>query len=816
MRLSLFLILFYFALSSRIYSQNERGIKPNKDTMLVRGNVYAIIIGISDYKNVKDLQYADRDAQAFENFLLSEAGGKVPPINVESFINDKATRSNVGDAISMLARKSKPGDRVYFYFAGHGDMEDLTQIENGLLLLYDSPNGNYFGMNDDVLEILDLKRYLSPLAQRGVEMIFIVDACHSGNLKGGVEGVQQTASALAASWGKEYKILSCQPNQISLESAEWGGGRGLFSLEMEEGLKGMADMNNDGTITMFELQNYIQTNVAKYSEGKQIPFISGDLSKPLATVNPSVLAALKEQKAKEIPFLASANPKGNEEKFLDSLDPAGKKLYLSFRKNLEEKRLIIPADTNALRDYRLFEKSHADDPLTPMMRRNLAAALNEKFNAIVSPLLKGERSYSSRVTCRSVAVELDSCLSLLGEQHYMYSNLNARKLFMDAMALTWALTESEYNISLRPVVEKSIGLLEQSEALEPNAAYTLYGLGTHYFFVYEYDKAFAKFQRYLDLRPHDFYARYSLGLLFMKLKQYEKAQPIFEKLIADSSHIVDLYWQMAETCFNLNDKPSSLAWIKKIIGSVRDTASGYFFTGVYYSKTNNLDSAIRYYSLARKYYKTCPICDNNIGHIYLVNNRMDSARRYFNLLVAADSTDPFANFNLGTIDVMNGDYYKAINRFIYTISYSLPFLEGFITHFEIYFNKQYHISDTKLYNEFRNRVYTFNMQYAGYLFILYCYLRDARLSGLTDKIDLIFSWLFNYKEYDVFTWYHHACYKAMKGDKVAALESLEKALKLGFGTYFSLMSDGDLDSVRDTPEFKNLIRNYFPDKVHKQ
>src|SRR5690606_35319308 len=102
-----------------------------------------------------------------------------------------------GDAISILARKAKAGDRIYFFFAGHGDMEDLTQSENGLLLLYNSPNGNYFGMNDDVLEILDFKRYLSPLAQRGIEMIFIVDACHAGNLKGGVEGVNQTASALA-------------------------------------------------------------------------------------------------------------------------------------------------------------------------------------------------------------------------------------------------------------------------------------------------------------------------------------------------------------------------------------------------------------------------------------------------------------------------------------------------------------------------------------------------------------------------------------------------------------------------------------------
>ena len=216
--------------------RTNRGVDLGADSTTVTGNTYAIIIGISQYKLVPSLQYAHKDAQAFEDFLLSDAGGRVPKANIETFLNENANRNNVADAISIIARKAKPGDRVYFFFAGHGDMEDLTQIENGLLLLYNCPNGNYFGMKDDVLEILDLKRYLSPLSQKGTEMIFIVDACHSGNLKGGVEGVQQTAAALSASWGKEYKILSCQPNQLSLESKEWGGGRGLFSLQLEEGM----------------------------------------------------------------------------------------------------------------------------------------------------------------------------------------------------------------------------------------------------------------------------------------------------------------------------------------------------------------------------------------------------------------------------------------------------------------------------------------------------------------------------------------------------------------------------------------------------
>ena len=159
MKFRLFLFIFFcLAFAGNNYAQpGERGLKAKQDSTAPAGNTYAIIIGISNYKNVSDLQFADKDAEAFENFLLSAAGGAIPKTNIETFLNENANRTNAGDAISIIARKAKPGDRVYFFFAGHGDMEDLTQIENGLLLLYNSPNGNYFGMNDDVLEILDLK-----------------------------------------------------------------------------------------------------------------------------------------------------------------------------------------------------------------------------------------------------------------------------------------------------------------------------------------------------------------------------------------------------------------------------------------------------------------------------------------------------------------------------------------------------------------------------------------------------------------------------------------------------------------------------------
>lgn len=806
------IILFCIVLFLQAAAQpDERGLKKTKDSAFVKGDTYAIIIGISDYKVVPDLHYAHKDAEAFQRFLLSNAGGSVPPENIETFLNENANRPNVGDAISIIARKAKPGDRVWFFFAGHGDMEDLTQIENGLLLLYNSPNGNYFGMNDDVLEILDLKRYLSPLAQRGVEMIFIVDACHSGNLKGGVEGVQQTASALTASWGKEYKILSCQPNQLSLESAEWGGGRGLFSFELEEGMKGLADTNNDGVVSMYELQSYIQTNVAKFSEGKQIPLVSGDLSKPIATVNPTILAALKKEKAADYPLLAVANTKGNEEKYIDSLDDKGKMLYASFNKNLEIKQLIWPKDTNAIHDYRLFEKNYAKNPLFAGMRRSLSAALNDRFNGIVSPLLKGETSYSSRDECYYAAAELDTCMHLLGEEHYMYTNIKARKLFMDAMALTWAMTETEYNIGYKPTVEEALDLLEQSAKLEPNAAYTLSALGVRYTFLFDYDKANAAFQKYLDLRPNDFSARYTLAVIYTNLKQYDKAGEITEELLKEHPEMVDLKYQLANIYQYLGHSAKSLSIINELINIPEQKAGALGQKGIYYARMNQPDSAIFYYQLSKKYFDgNCIMCDNNIGHQYFISDRSDSAKKYFRLALAADSTDPFSNFNLATIELKEDSVQDAMTRFIKTTQYASNSTEGFVSNIQLYFGKEYPNANTALLKEYNKQVYVFNMQYLAYLSILYAYLRTPGLINNTENIDFIFDLLFNYKQHEAITRFHHACYNALRNDTTASLGDIEKSLQLGYGNYFSLKYDADLASIRQLPEFKRLLKKYFP------
>lgn len=260
----------------------------------------------------------------------------------------------------------------------------------------------------------------------------------------------------------------------------------------------------------------------------------------------------------------------------------------------------------------------------------------------------------------------------------------------------------------------------------------------------------------------------------------------------------------------------ALAIIEEMIASEDGKAHGYFDKGVYFSRLSQPDSAVYFYKKAKEVNSNfSAISDNNIGHVFFVVNQLDSARKYFNAALLSDSTYPHAHFNLGVVAEKEGDLNEAMHQFIQTATYATASLEGFITNMQLYFGKTYTANDKNAYNDFKKKVYIVNMQYSSYVSIFYAYIRVPGLIDSTAIINNLFDLLLNYKQEDVWTWYHHACWKSLLGNKAATMESLEKAMKLGFGDYFMLMNDNDLSFIRRTPEFSAILKKYFPDKGKK-
>ncbi|MCH8905372.1 MAG: caspase family protein, partial [Bacteroidetes bacterium] len=253
MKLSSILTGFFLALivCSSAAGQNKGVRSPEDDFLGFSGVTRAVIIGISDYLEIDDLQYADRDAREFYWYLRSGSGGYVPESNIRLLQNAQANFGNIWAAFEWLKDESKEGDRVYIYFSGHGDVETLTDAQNGFLLTYNT-NKRVYPIGGFPLYMLN--SYLNTLSNKEIQVFFIADACRSGKLAGGMDGAYQTSALLKKQIANEIKILSCEPGELSLESAEWGEGRGLFSYHLIRGLQGLADTNHDELVSLLELQ----------------------------------------------------------------------------------------------------------------------------------------------------------------------------------------------------------------------------------------------------------------------------------------------------------------------------------------------------------------------------------------------------------------------------------------------------------------------------------------------------------------------------------------------------------------------------------
>ena len=129
-------------------SQTGKGIAPLKvvsNQSSVTSNIYAVVVGISDYQDpgIPDLRFADKDAEAFVNYLRSNAGGNLDHDHLKVLINQQATMAQFGIALDWLMESAKEGDKVIIYFSGHGDVEEKTLTQPGFLLCWDAPSRVY-------------------------------------------------------------------------------------------------------------------------------------------------------------------------------------------------------------------------------------------------------------------------------------------------------------------------------------------------------------------------------------------------------------------------------------------------------------------------------------------------------------------------------------------------------------------------------------------------------------------------------------------------------------------------------------------------
>src|SRR6187397_1264428 len=334
----------------------------SQDTSIHR--TFAMIMGISTYKFIRPLSFADSDAELFRDFLKSSGGGKLPDSNIYFLKNEEAKAANfLVKGMSWLRNRNlKAGDRLYIYLAGHGDA--INQDEYFYLTYDCNPAGdknNY--LITGTIQLYNLKVRIAEASLKGVEVIFIMDACRTNELPGGGEGQQQLQAAISEKQAGEIIMLATGAGQESLEDPLIGTGHGLFTYYLVDGLTGLADTegSHDNLVTLDELEKYIATTVPAYAQQKynrkQNPFLCCDEGKKKVISKVDTVFLKKWIATKKISGQIR-KPEGLLEK------RSGAAAYRGFKINVDYNPRFTVSDTSVLELYNSFNQALKDFNLT--------------------------------------------------------------------------------------------------------------------------------------------------------------------------------------------------------------------------------------------------------------------------------------------------------------------------------------------------------------------------------------------------------------------------------------------------------------------
>ena len=228
------------------------------------GNKKAVLVGINQYvdSSINKLNYSVDDVKSFYEILLDPKRGQYDSENIKLLIDDnqereKPSRSDIMSAITSLSRSASSEDSILFYFSGHG----IEEEGKSYLLPFDS---RVNVLKDTAISIEWTKKTLMDSNARA--KIVILDACHAGALIGKAESGRMTKSFHESIFPapEGFAVLSsCKMKEVSYEWPEKK--HSVFSYFLIEGLKGVADKDRNGAITVTDASNYVSEKVKNWA-----------------------------------------------------------------------------------------------------------------------------------------------------------------------------------------------------------------------------------------------------------------------------------------------------------------------------------------------------------------------------------------------------------------------------------------------------------------------------------------------------------------------------------------------------------------------
>jgi len=251
---------------------------------------WAVVIGVGQYNSsaIPQLRYTVADAEMVHQVLVGQGGFKKENVLL---LTDKTERKPTLRDLkwalgTFLARSAKKDDLIVIFFAGHGAPEiDPRGAESDGFAKYLVPSDA--DPNDLYSTALPMDEFQTIFDRIEADRVVVfLDACYSGAAGGRTFASRRTRSArvdevfldrLTRSKGRAI-ITASRASEVSLEVPELG--HGLFTHYLVQGLRGAADLDRDGIVSLQEVYQYLEQQVAQKSRsigGNQHPVMKGEI-----------------------------------------------------------------------------------------------------------------------------------------------------------------------------------------------------------------------------------------------------------------------------------------------------------------------------------------------------------------------------------------------------------------------------------------------------------------------------------------------------------------------------------------------------------
>jgi uncharacterized caspase-like protein len=237
-------------------------IRSKADMASLYDRSHAVVIGIDRYRKWPFLEFAVADARAVAKQFEETRFDRVV-----SILNEDATRARILTTLFRdLPQTVGPNDRIVFYFAGHGQTEDLEDGQKrGYIIPYDAEVDDY---TKTAISMDLIKRLSSDIQAKHI--LYVMDCCYSGLGLSRSAGISPTVSDYIRKMSamRAVQIITAGGKGEQVREA---AGHGLFTSYFLKALAGEADYNKDNIVTGTELGAYLRPVVSNASNQAQTP-----------------------------------------------------------------------------------------------------------------------------------------------------------------------------------------------------------------------------------------------------------------------------------------------------------------------------------------------------------------------------------------------------------------------------------------------------------------------------------------------------------------------------------------------------------------